>query len=65
MNLVSKKVSWDADIPTRKIKQNTDLFAHFVSKDSSDMLTKGEFPQSVKNVYIKRTRETIKLIIDP
>ena len=39
----------DTDIPTRIIKENSDLFAHFIIKDYNDKIVKSEFPQTMKN----------------
>ena len=51
-NLDTKKASQDTDIPIRIIKSNSNLFAHFILKDYSDVLIKSEFPQNLKNANV-------------
>ena len=48
----TKKASQDASIPARVIKENSDLFAHFILKDYNDRLIKREFPQTLNIVNV-------------
>ena len=47
-NLDTKKASQDTGISTRKIKENSDLLAHFILKNYNGMLLKREFSQTLK-----------------
>ena len=51
-NLDSKNTSQDTDIPEKMIKEQSDLFDHFRSKDYNNMLIKSQFRKNPKIVKV-------------
>ena len=62
-NLNPKKASQDTNIPTRILKENSDIFAQFVLKNHNEVQTTSIFPNvlrhgTVRPIYKKGTPET-------
>ena len=67
-NLDTTKSSQDTDIPTKIIKQNSDIFASFVRKSFNNMIDSSTFPAPLKLAHItpvfKKVLKIRKKIID-
>ena len=51
-NLDTTKSSQDTDIPTKVIKQNSDIFASFICKTFNNMVDSSTFPAALKLAHI-------------
>ena len=60
-NLKTNKATQNTDIPTKLIKENSDIFADCIFENLNDCIAKSSFPSSLKNAIItpvhkKRTK---------
>ena len=51
-NLKTNKATQNTDIPTKLIKENSDIFAYFISENLNDCIAKSLFPSSLKEAII-------------
>ena len=51
-NLKTNKATQNTDIPTKLIKENSDIFADFIFENLNDCIAKSLFPSSLKNAII-------------
>ena len=51
-NLKTNKATQNTDIPTKLIKENSDIFAAFVFENLNDCIAKSLFPSSLKDAII-------------
>ena len=51
-NLKTNKATQNTDIPTKLIKENSDIFADFIFENLNDCIAKSLFPSSLKNATI-------------
>ena len=52
-NLNPKKVSQDTGIPTRILKENSDLFAQCFLKNYNEVITTSTFPNILKHATVR------------
>ena len=58
-NLDTSKATQQGDIPTRIIKDNKDLFSHFISASFNNAVNKGQLKQvGVKPIYKTESRNS-------
>ena len=53
-NLDISKATQQGDIPTKIIKDNKDIFSHFISASFNNAVNKGAFPDELKHPDIQR-----------
>ena len=51
-NLKTNKATQNTDIPTKLIKENSEIFADFTFENLNDCIAKSLFPSSLKNAII-------------
>ena len=51
-NLDTTKSSQDTDIPTKIIKQNSDIFVSFICKSFNNMIDSSTFPAALKLAHV-------------
>ena len=51
-NLKTNKATQNTDIPTKLIKENSDIFTDFIFENLNDCIAKSLFPSSLRNAII-------------
>ena len=68
LNLDVSKACQDTDIPSKIIKENSDIFASFLHSSFNTSVTNSEFPSVLKQANItpvfKKGRDILKITID-